>query len=428
MNIARYLLESRGVGNAMRRLPRIARRFGVTPRTMERRLNEFTDIAARYGCRPTLAVTAVLLERYPESFRRLAGSAELAVHGYVHTDYQQLDEAAQAEHMERALHAFQSLSLRPTGFRCPYLRWNVDTFQVASTFGLTYSSNYSLAWDTVAPYAIDPMDWQAYQKGLRLYGTRRAADYPSLPSLVHGGLLDMPASLPDDEAMVDRLALDPAAREGAWLGILDRTYSLGEQFTLILHHERVPMCGEALEAVLARARSYDPPVYMAPLADIADWWLRRRTQRLTVEPVGEGRYRVSVPRCEGLTVLVRHAETEPGAARWYGDYGRVPAGDFTVRSPAPPVISLDTGAPAALREFLQEEGFVVTEGGQGLRISGFDSFTEEDKRRVIDLIEASDHPLVRIWRWPDGARSALSITGDVDAMTLVDFFRRPLEV
>jgi hypothetical protein len=279
----------------------------------------------------------------------------------------------------------------------------------------------------VAPDDVDPTDWEAYGKGLRLYGTRRAADYPSLPFLVHGGLLDMPASMPDDEAMVDRLALEPAARRAVWLGILDRTYSLGEQFTLILHHERVPMCGEALEAVLARARSYDPPVYVAPMAEIADWWLRRRAQRLTVEPAGEGRYRVTAPRCEGLTVLVRNAETEPAAAPWYGMDRLVEAADFAVRSPVAPVISLDVDAPAALREFLEDEGYVVGDGG-GLRVEGFTDFAEEDKRRVLDLIEASDAPLVRIWRWPNGARSALSVTGDVDAMTLVDFFRRPLEV
>ena len=428
MNIARYLLESRGVGNAMRRLPRIAGRFGVTPRTMERRLEEFTELTARYGCRPTLAVTAVLMERYPDAFRRLAEGAELAVHGYVHTDYQQLDEAAQTEHMERALRAFQGVSLQPAGFRCPYLRWNVETFQVARKFGLTYSSNYSLAWDTVPPDHVEPADWDAYQKGLRLYGTRRAADYPSLPAVVHGGLLDMPASLPDDEAMVDRLALSPAAREAAWLGILDRTYSLGEHFTLILHHERVPMCGPALEAVLARARSYDPPVYVAPLGDVAEWWLRRRHQRLTVEPASEGRYRVTAPDCPGLTVLVRNAETEPAAAPWYGNDRLVAAREFTVRSEAPPVISLEADAPAGLREFLADEGYVVQEGGEGLRLDGFTSFTEEDKRRLICRLDASTAPLVRVWRWPDGARSALSVTGDVDAMTLVDFFRRPLEV
>jgi len=55
-------------------------------------------------------------------------------------------------------------------------------------------------------------------------------------------------------------------------------------------------------------------------------------------------------------------------------------------------------------------------------------FSEDDKLDLVNRIEESDAPLVRLWRWPSGARCALSVTGDVDSMTLIDFLRRPLEV
>jgi hypothetical protein len=32
--------------------------------------------------------------------------------------------------------------------------------------------------------------------------------------------------------------------------------------------------------------------------------------------------------------------------------------------------------------------------------------------------------LVRLARWPNGARAALSVTGDVDALTIRDYTRR----
>ena len=67
-------------------------------------------------------------------------------------------------------------------------------------------------------------------------------------------------------------------------------------------------------------------------------------------------------------------------------------------------------------------------GTEALRISGYTTFGESDKRALIDFIEGSDAPLVRLWRWPNGARCAMSVTGDVDAMTMLDFLRRPLEV
>jgi len=45
---------------------------------------------------------------------------------------------------------------------------------------------------------------------------------------------------------------------------------------------------------------------------------------------------------------------------------------------------------------------------------------------LIETIEASPGPLVRYWRWPDGAKSALAVTGDMDALTLLDYAARLL--
>jgi hypothetical protein len=117
---------------------------------------------------------------------------------------------------------------------------------------------------------------------------------------------------------------------------------------------------------------------------------------------------------------------------WFGPYQVVAAPSFTVRSPRAPVVVPDKESSPALRAFLQEEGFAVDEdadaAAEGLRISGYASFAESDKRGLVDFIEGSDAPLVRLWRWPNGARCAMSVTGDVDAMTMLDFLRRPLEV
>jgi peptidoglycan/xylan/chitin deacetylase (PgdA/CDA1 family) len=429
MNLVRYLMESRGPLNTLRRLPAIARRFGLSPDRMERALQDFAGIAQGYGCTPTLAVTAVLLERYPDVFRRLDGAAELAVHGWVHTDYSQLDDAAQSEHMERALGAFRSLEISPDGFRCPYLRWNDDSLHVAARYGLVYGSNRALAWDAIGPDDVEAQAWDAYQKGLRLYSAGEASGRISLPSRING-LIDIPASLPDDEAMVDRLGLESADRAAAvWTRMLDMVYERGEAMTLILHHERVALLRRALEAVLQRARAQEPPVWAAPLREVARWWSERLAWRLDLVREGEGAYRVSGPDTESAVAIVRGVETDPPGRPWYGDYRLLPAAGFTLRSETPPVIAVEDGSPAALTDYLREEGFVVVEGGaEGLRVGGYPTFGEDDKRSLLDFIERSGAPLVRLWRWPNGARCALSVTGDVDAMTLVDFLRRPLEV
>ena len=432
MNLLSYLMKSRGPVNAARRLSVIGRRFGVSSARMERALQDFSKIGQQYGCTPTLAVTAVLLERYPRVFQCLQETAELAVHGYVHTDYSRLDEAAQAKHMERALRAFDALSLKPEGFRCPYLRWNEGSFHVAGRFGLTYGSNRALAWDVVRPESVSPRAWAAYEKGLRLYGAGEAVRGLSLPSRMDGALLDIPASLPDDEAMVDRLGLGSGVQAAAiWTRMLEQVHRRGELLTLILHHERVAILRDALEAVLTSARGYQPPVWVAPLRDIARWWSDRLSWRLQVQRREDGSYQVVAPEAPGATVVVRGVDTEPAAVPWFGSYHVVPASSFTIRSPRAPVVLPEKGCSPALAAFLQEEGFAVGEdaaGAEGLRIGGYASFGEGDKRALIDFIEGSDAPLVRLWRWPHGARCAMSVTGDVDAMTVLDFLRRPLEV
>jgi hypothetical protein len=45
----------------------------------------------------------------------------------------------------------------------------------------------------------------------------------------------------------------------------------------------------------------------------------------------------------------------------------------------------------------------------------------------VARVEALDTPLLRFGVWPDRARAALSITGDIDSITIQDFFLRIVE-
>ena len=134
----------------------------------------------------------------------------------------------------------------------------------------------------------------------------------------------------------------------------------------------------------------------------------------------------------GAVTLQGSAEKEaPWRAMNYGPYRSssliVDSDNYANKAIA---IRVDPGASPALVSFLEQEGYVVQRGGPActLHLDGWSEFDDRDKRRVIDIIEQSDAALVRIWRWPNGARSVLSLTGDVDSMTLIDFLRRPLEV
>jgi hypothetical protein len=432
MNIISYLMESRGPLNAMQRLPRIAGRFGLSSTKIERALGQFVSITERYSCTPTLTVTSVVLDRNASFFQELQNHAELAVHGYVHTDYSLLSETEQLEHMERALALFHKAGIYPEGFRCPYFRWNTDSIKVAAKTGFKYGSNGVISWDVVNANSVGNQAWLAYDKGLQLYNAVESSKRLNLPYVYEDILLDIPTSLPDDEAIIDRLQLgNTVEKDRIWPEMLDIIYANGELFTLSLHNERVPLCAGGLEAVLSRARVMTPSVWIAPMRDIADWWNRRSTWRLEVRRCDDETYELSYPTGEGsLTLIGRGLEPETRQAAWYGDYSRLEVGITRVKADRPPVIEVEEDCSPELVRFLVEEGFAVTrEAGTGaLLIKGYEVFSERDKRPVLEFIERSRAPLVRIWRWPDGARSALTITGDIDSMTLIDFFRRPFEV
>jgi len=251
----------------------------------------------------------------------------------------------------------------------------------------------------------------------------------SLPSFVNG-LLDLPASLPDDEALVDRLRAAPARREAIWRGMLDEVYALGEMFVLILHHERLALCKSALEAVLTHTQGRQPHVWLASLAEISAWWHRRADYRLQIDRTDDGTYRVIAPDDPDVAVVARGVNGGAALKPWFGDYQMARGSHFSISTPKRPAISVDEDASPALVQFLVDEGYVVERGASdcSLHLDGWRSFEDTDKRTVMEAIDASGAPLVRIWRWPRGARCAMSLTGDVDSMTLVDFIRRPLEV
>jgi hypothetical protein len=74
--------------------------------------------------------------------------------------------------------------------------------------------------------------------------------------------------------------------------------------------------------------------------------------------------------------------------------------------------------------FLREQGFIVELSDSPSSYWRFvhrPAFEPAHGRDLLDEIERSDAPLVRLARWPKGARSALAVTGDVDALTIRDY-------
>ena len=75
---------------------------------------------------------------------------------------------------------------------------------------------------------------------LNFFGTRPAANYPSLPYLDTAyHLIIIPYCLPDDKALVERMRWNSAAEMNqVWPDMFRQTHERGELFTPDLHPER----------------------------------------------------------------------------------------------------------------------------------------------------------------------------------------------
>ncbi|MDD5369345.1 MAG: polysaccharide deacetylase family protein, partial [Anaerolineaceae bacterium] len=247
----------------------IANRYGFTPRKMENAIAAWMNVLSRSACCATMPVTASTLASNPTiSKKHSLQRVELAIHGLHHLDYSLLCLEQQLDHLRQAQSIFQRLGIAATGFRCPYLRWNQDTLTALQGTGFTYDSSQAMVWDVANDLSTD-----AYKRVLDFYRAQPVNSYPALPHW-SDGLIRIPYSLPDDEALVDRIhLLDPTAMAEIWLEMMDCAYQGGELFTLGLHPERIHLCQAALQVVLERARTLSPGVWIARLDEIAAWYL-----------------------------------------------------------------------------------------------------------------------------------------------------------
>ena len=420
MNPIAIAINGKGYFNFLRRGMRIARRYGLAAGKMDRALGQLAAVLCRFGCSASLPVTSVALERNPEVIRKYQDRGiEFALHGYYHVDYSQLSEIDQQTQLRLARRVFEQAGIPVHGFRGPYLHWNPGTLAALQQQGFAYDSSQGLAWDV-----LDDCETPAYEHVLGFYGALPASDYPSLPSL-EGSLVRMPYSLPDDEALVERLALKTSAEmNNPWLSVLRRTYELGELFTLGLHPERADLCQGPLTAVLAEARSCTPAVWIARLDEIAAWWRTRTEAVVDVTDVSDSRLRITVTGPRGTTVLARFVEVDAPTTSWGDGYCQVDGKTFTLAASLRPFVGLSPATSIKVADFLRQQGYIVEINEESHRYTCYvhqTEFAAEHKRPLLAEIEKSEYPLVRLGRWPDGARSALSITGDIDALTLWDY-------
>jgi peptidoglycan/xylan/chitin deacetylase (PgdA/CDA1 family) len=443
MNLVAYSIKTKGVRNFCRRLWTACTRFGLSEAPTRRSLRTLVDVVRSYGAAPTFFIPAVVLRRHSALVAAVAREgAEIGIHGYVHNDYRSLDTVEQRTQTARAAEVFRWAGIPYHGFRNPYLGWTDESVGVFTDVGLSYDSNEAVAHQVVDMASLPPSIRAGYTKSLELFQALPCTVATLRPHF-DGPLVRLPTSLPDDEMLFDRLRITDAHAIGSiWSSVLQRVYDLGGLYVLNLHPERGVLCREALEILLASAQSQPLPVWLAPLEKVGAWWREHHTFRLRITQCGADRWLIQ--RSVGLraTLLARHLSVDEDvhATPWFGADARVEGQLFVARAVRCPCVALSPATAKEVNDFLLEQGYPTVRSSPADAAhyalyldlpEGLGTTREarwQQRSEVLQQLEQLEAPLVRFAPWPDGARAALSISGDIDSVTLQDFFLRILEV
>lgn len=418
-------LKGKGLGTLTRRVGSIVQRYGFNSANMDRALGQLAQILKQFDCRATLPITTVALARNSQVIQKYqAQGIEFAVHGYRHIDHSQLSLDEQTDHFRQAAQIFQQHRIQANGFRSPYLRWNEATLTALSQTGFGYDSSPSLYWAVPQHQTTE-----SYHRVLGFYGAQPLADYPALPSIEpQQNLVQIPYCLPDDESLVERLQWQrPTEMNEVWPTMFQHIHAQGELFNLGLHPERTAECAPALVATLEAMRPLQDQVWRARLVEIAAWWRERTAAVVEATQDQADLWQLKVNGPAGACLLLRNLAVKSKSEPWFGHYRRADNGACTVQTNQRPFIGVSPNSAPALSSFLKQNGYIVETSAEAAVYSFYldrPTFSRLDERPLLDQIETGDFPLARLGRWPYGARSALCITGDIDALTVWDYSLR----
>ena len=416
-------LRGKGPATMLKRMVTLQKRYGLTPAKMDYVIKQLGNMIQEYGVKATLPITAAALARNGNIIKKYqAQGIEFAVHGYRHIDHSQLSLPAQLNHLNEAGQIFRAQGIEFAGFRCPYLRWNEDTLTALSQANFVYDSSNSLFWNVANTHTTE-----SYERALEFYGAQAAETYPALPYVdLTNNIVRIPYSLPDDEALIERLNWSsPSEMEQIWPEMFHHFHQRGELFTLGLHPERTQLCAKALIATLQEVASARAAVWCATLGQITAWWKARYTVQVESTPDNNGYLHLTMNGPAGTTLLLRSLQVKTATEPWFDGYQRALEMPVWVSQPQKrPFIGVSPHTSARLTSFLKQQGYIIeTSSDPSLYSFYFDrnSFSTDEERSLLNQIERADFPLVRLARWPNGARSAFCVTGDIDALTLWDY-------
>jgi len=426
MNILNPSTTHPSLWHVIIRFFKILKRYGLSSKKMQSNMKLYLAILKKYGVRPSFSITAKVLSKHPKLInKQMKKGIEFAVHGYRHIDYSRLSEEETLRHLEKAVKIFQEHDIPFFGFRFPYLRYNNKGTDILGRF-FCWDSSHTILWNGLKKTEFGKRNWRNYETSLNQYNYKNSDNRMSLPRF-RNNILELPLSLPDDDLLIDRLRIkDEEILFKIWSEILGATYIRGELLVLQFHPERIPIFRDPLKSILQTAKELYPKVWISSLSDIYEWWKEKESFTVQLNCKGNWEYEVDVSCSPRAVLLMRSNYLEK--EQFYNGFGLIRERTFSVKSPKCPIIGIPKDSSPELLHFLKNEGFISEISEQkekySLYLDNFTNFSEEDEMKALETIHTSNFPLIRFWRWPDNCKSCLSVTGDIDSITLYDFFDR----
>ncbi len=406
------------------RLLALLNRYGITATKAKQRVVDCVKLLAQYGCYPTFPTPGRVVARNSQYCRVLQQmGVELAVHGYDHVDFNSLSLAEATAQFVKATDAFTQSGIQIDGFRCPYLSYSDRLLATIPDGHYRYSSNRAIVWNVLSEQSRQRAT-AIFESLGRFYKAESAEANVATPGF-RGHIVEIPASVPDDIQLYDGLKLGEEGIRQAWMKILQETYSRGEIFVVLFHPETFEQCHLAFESILQEAKRRKPAIWVTQLRDVSRWWWEKARFTASVSE-NAARLHIEFNCSPRSTVLLRNVKTSEPTHGWDAAYRVLDGRVLSLPGDQYPFIGVSKYIPGQIVSFLKEQGYIVYSDEHASRCALYLDTSTQSQTQVslIDYIERSPAPLVRFWRWPEEAKSALCITGDLDALSLVDYLSR----
>lgn len=411
-----------------KRFCELFKHYGFTPRRFEKALQEFVQLARQYSFVPTFPVTACVVKRNIDVFQKVdSHSVDWAVHGLNHIDYTQLTLQHVNHDYQRAQSIFNGSHLSYHGFRFPFLRRNLSCIQALSENHFCWDSSEAIEWDVIDQTQLTKKQRFAYQKIMESYHPVPESKAVSLP-VTQKKLIEIPVSLPDDDLLLSRLNIcDHQTIWDIWHQILERVIARGEHFALQVHPERFLHYKVPLER-LVREIVNDKNAYVASLTEISNWWIEKNNFRFEIETLSDGQYKIRAKCTKRASILIKNEKSVKSSPGFFEDYSILDGHEWIFSGNPLPVIGLHPEIQPEIVQFLRDEGYFIEISSENKDYAiYFDDKSQlnlDDKVHILHTIESTQNPLVRFWRWPDQKQYAFTVSGDIDAVVIQDYFNR----